>query len=71
MSALLNLNELAAALGYSRSWVSRRPEFCKRFQVRQPEGQRKYSRVLVDKYVSGESLVAIGKGARTDRRVSA
>lgn len=70
----MNGKELAAALGYSDEWLSRLkrkdPAFVRRFEVTQPVGQRRYARALVEQYLAGRSLVAIGAGSRTMRRTA-
>lgn len=74
MNDLLNVNELAAALGHSRWWVSRmkrqHPNWIKQFEVSRPMGQRRYSRVLVERFNAGASVAAIGQGSRAMRRAS-
>jgi hypothetical protein len=70
----LNTNELAAALGMSR-WTLHRlkrdePAFVKRFLVTPAIGQRKYSAMLVARYLAGESTVKYGRGSRAIRKAS-
>lgn len=43
----------------------------KKFELAQPMGIYRYARPLVDKFLSGESVVAFGRGARKARQVSA
>jgi hypothetical protein len=69
VSDLLNTGELAAALGKSRTVLTRLkkfdPWFVAQFEVKQPRGQRRYSRVLVQRYLAGESLVRFGSQRRS------
>lgn len=40
-------------------------------EVSRPIGRFRYSRVLVDRFLAGESVVAFGRGSRKARQVSA
>lgn len=64
--SLLNGKGLARKLEISDSTYQRRRrlgEF-KRFEVAHPIGDRRYSVVLVDRFLAGQSLVGIGAGSR-------
>jgi hypothetical protein len=64
---LLNQTELATVLGVTRDWINRHrtsPQVTQ-FETRQPMGQRKYARALVEKFLAGESVVRFGKGSRS------
>jgi hypothetical protein len=64
---LLNQTELATVLGVTRDWINRHRTSPKvtQFEVKQPMGQRKYARALVEKFLAGESVVRFGKGSRS------
>jgi hypothetical protein len=72
MTPPLTGTELAKALGISRRTYQRRlllGEF-KRFEVKEPIGQRRYSADLVRLYLAGSSVVPFGMGSRKYRRAS-
>lgn len=65
MSVLLNAKEVAAKLGRGEAWFHKhRPTLAPLFQIPRPIGQKRYSSVLVDRYVSGQSPTKFGRGSR-------
>ncbi len=64
---LLNATELSQRLGLSRTtfYVWRSLGRLKQFETTRPYGQRKYSVLLVERYLAGQSTARIGTGART------
>ena len=43
----------------------------RKFELSQPIGRWRYSTALVDQFLSGQSVVAFGRGSRKARQVSA
>lgn len=61
--ALMNAKEVAALLGISHgTWATwKKRGVFKRLEVKQPIGQRRYSRALVDRYISGDAISSYGR----------
>lgn len=66
MVELLNAKELAARLGVSGNKFHdlRRRGLLRMFEVSRPLGRRKYARVLVERYLAGESMSTFGERRR-------
>lgn len=58
-------------MGYRAFYRHQKAGEFKRFELKNPIGRWRYSRVLVDKFLAGESVANFGKGSRKARQVSA
>lgn len=64
MSAeLLNAKECCQRFGIGHStWAKRKKRgWTRQFEVKRPEGQKRYAKVLVEQFIKGESTVQIGR----------
>ena len=61
---VLNTKELLERLGISYRTFYRHRRQLQHLEVKRPIGQRRYSRVLVEQFVAGESTVQFGRSRR-------